>query len=443
MHDTGTFHRDRFHLVQRASVVVAKWATLPIVCVLVSGWHVLKSVDEVAHYSEFNLDDPNADCRSDCAPEPYFGFGRYWRVRNSMDIRHIAGNCFDDAWDRYEAQCHRCPSKHFKNGFRDAFYEIADGGDGKVPPIPPKKYWNAYYRSPEGKVYAQQWFNGFRVGAATAIRRGLDRMNEIATSTEACGCGGTGCASCSTGSFPQMGEPLHTNDGFWSSDGRTAAPPIGEIHSSPNGSMAIPDPGTPNALQPHPDPQMSPVPLIQPTPGSSQTPTPFQHPVPSTVPYSPPGTAYPLAPSPGASVPDPGTPAPKPSPIPNGGTPFIPEVPSNSPSPVPFPLPHGPNPNPIGTPSTGRNALPSPPVNHVTPTSTPYGVSWPPQGVRHPHASITPNAAMYQQSPQFAPRGTLYTTPQSAWPGAAIGHHSATHRRHSQPAGQSPFMYSR
>lgn len=351
-------------------------ASLLLLCLSISGCRVFDFFGEVARYSEVNLDDDREDCRGECAPPPYSGLGRYWRIRNRFDVRDVAGKCCEDAWDRYESQCRRSPSKHFKNGFRDAFYEIADGGDGTVPPVPPKKYWNAYYRSPEGKIYAQQWFNGYRVGSAIALQRGLDRMNEIATSIEACGCGGRGCPSC-TSSFGESdiypsditAPPTQTNPGFWSTP-HGSFNPIREYGSpqmmTPPDGNSIPDPGAPNALSPVPDSYVSPAPLIRAQPN------------PLSVPHNPNAT-FPSTNSGINVVPDPGTPAtnPAPAPIPNGATPFIPRVPSSSPSPVPFPLPTGPNPNPtapIPNPTSGHS-VPTPPVNQVTPT----GVHWPAQ----------------------------------------------------------------
>ena len=57
----------------------------------------------------------------------------------------------------------------FRDGFIQAYEDIADGQSGATPPVPPSKYWTAYYRSAEGKQHAQQWFNGYRVGASSAL----------------------------------------------------------------------------------------------------------------------------------------------------------------------------------------------------------------------------------------------------------------------------------
>lgn len=401
---------------------VLRCTSLLLVCLSITGCRVFDFFGEVGRYSEVNLDTDREDCRGDCSPPPYSGLGRYWPLRNRFDVRDVAGKCCQDAWDRYESQCRRSPSKHFQNGFRDAFYEIADGGDGKVPPIPPKKYWNAYYRSPEGKVYAQQWFNGYRVGASTAMERGLDRMNKIATSVEECGCGGRGCPSCSSGfGQSQVLSPMQ-GDRFWSAPGGSFSPireygsgPIREYSSSPNSTVPfnptnIPDPGTPNMLSPVPDSNVSPSPLIRSQPYSGPS-----------VPQNPSGT-FPVPSTNNGSnfVPNPGTPAniPVPAPIPNGATPFIPQLPSSVPSPVPFPLPTGPNPNPatpIPNPTSGH-PIPTPPFNQVTPTGAiPSGVNWPAQG-----------GFYYPQMPvpqrQTAPHGNGYPDQvhphQQQWSGA-------------------------
>lgn len=72
----------------------------------------------------------------------------------------------------------------FRDGFVQAYVDVADGQSGAVPPIPPEKYWSAYYRSAEGKHHAYQWFEGYRAGAAAALGHQANLYGAIADSGE-------------------------------------------------------------------------------------------------------------------------------------------------------------------------------------------------------------------------------------------------------------------
>ena len=59
-------------------------------------------------------------------------------------------------------------SCHYADGFEQAFVDLAEGGDGTLPPVPPQRYWNAEYRCPGGSGCAREWFVGYEAGAAAA-----------------------------------------------------------------------------------------------------------------------------------------------------------------------------------------------------------------------------------------------------------------------------------
>jgi hypothetical protein len=60
----------------------------------------------------------------------------------------------------------------FKAGFAD---HLRAGGTGEPPPLPPKRYWGLRYQTPEGSAAIQDWFAGFRHGAAVARDGGYRR----------------------------------------------------------------------------------------------------------------------------------------------------------------------------------------------------------------------------------------------------------------------------
>lgn len=69
----------------------------------------------------------------------------------------------------------------FKDGFNQAFVDVAMGACGDVPAIAPKKYWKYCGRTVDGHTKAQAWFEGYRTGAQIAVTYN-DRFLDIATS---------------------------------------------------------------------------------------------------------------------------------------------------------------------------------------------------------------------------------------------------------------------
>src|SRR5262249_6488511 len=53
----------------------------------------------------------------------------------------------------------------FKAGFEDYLFA---GGNGEPPVVPPRGYWKPEFESPQGQEMMQDWFRGYRHGAAVA-----------------------------------------------------------------------------------------------------------------------------------------------------------------------------------------------------------------------------------------------------------------------------------
>ncbi|HEY5315808.1 MAG TPA: hypothetical protein VIK18_24985 [Pirellulales bacterium] len=58
--------------------------------------------------------------------------------------------------------------KTFGAGWREAYYDVAQGGSGKIPLFPPIDYWGVKYQNPMGRDQIDAWFAGYRVGAIAA-----------------------------------------------------------------------------------------------------------------------------------------------------------------------------------------------------------------------------------------------------------------------------------
>jgi hypothetical protein len=76
----------------------------------------------------------------------------------------------DQAWANASGSCPQDGMvDDYALGFRDGFVDfVYAGGEGEPPPVPPRKFWNVAWRTPEGDAAARQWFSGYRHGAQVA-----------------------------------------------------------------------------------------------------------------------------------------------------------------------------------------------------------------------------------------------------------------------------------
>ena len=96
---------------------------------------------------------------------------------------HVAARGAIKRADRSLKACYaRRPPVDFQDGYRQAFIDIALGGRGQVPAVPPERYWSTCYRTAEGHQLAQHWFAGYAAGGARALSLPRYQFNEVAAS---------------------------------------------------------------------------------------------------------------------------------------------------------------------------------------------------------------------------------------------------------------------
>lgn len=114
----------------------------------------------------------------------------------------------DEVWAEHYADA--CAGggeqEQFEAGFKDGFVDfVYAGGTGEPPPVPPRQFWNAKARNPEGHLAAEAWFEGYRQGAAIARDGGYrDRAILQASHTLACN---APCTSCYEPVIVEAGTP--------------------------------------------------------------------------------------------------------------------------------------------------------------------------------------------------------------------------------------------
>lgn len=111
---------------------------------------------------------PIASTSKAVCPTPYLTFSKYWPGLDEWSTKHTATSAANRILLSHQLTQFRLLNSHYKDGFRQAFIDIANGGSGECPPVPPPKYWNTFYRAQCGEKYAEDWFSGYRAGAAAA-----------------------------------------------------------------------------------------------------------------------------------------------------------------------------------------------------------------------------------------------------------------------------------
>lgn len=120
--------------------------------------------------------------KDECAPDSHGSVRSFCPWLDNQAFCHSAEECAEQALEELEDQTGREFSSDFEDGFEEAYRDIAQGGSGVTPPVPPEKYWSASFRTPEGHARAQDWFAGYRAGAENAHYDGLGEFNYVPTS---------------------------------------------------------------------------------------------------------------------------------------------------------------------------------------------------------------------------------------------------------------------
>jgi hypothetical protein len=84
--------------------------------------------------------------------------------------RHRAERAWAEVKRSFEGHCW---TKDYARGFIEGYADyLTNGGNGEPPASPPFRYWLRPYQSPDGLRAIDEWFAGFRHGAAMAQASG-------------------------------------------------------------------------------------------------------------------------------------------------------------------------------------------------------------------------------------------------------------------------------
>ena len=110
---------------------------------------------------------------------------QYCKTADDISERRRNYKLADEKWPVVAQANPGLPSSpDFVSGFRDGFADyLYAGGTGEPPPLPPRPYWRITYETPEGHQAIEDWFAGFRLGAAIARGSGYRELVTIPSSS--------------------------------------------------------------------------------------------------------------------------------------------------------------------------------------------------------------------------------------------------------------------
>jgi len=84
------------------------------------------------------------------------------------------------AWKQRRSEfCDQPQFRDFGAGFGAGYCDVASGGHGCPPPLPPRKYWKSRYEDYLGQERVAAWFAGYPHGARAAEEDGVGAWRSI------------------------------------------------------------------------------------------------------------------------------------------------------------------------------------------------------------------------------------------------------------------------
>lgn len=89
----------------------------------------------------------------------------------------------EEAWQQeWQAAPELGDRSDYAQGFRDGFVDYTfAGGTGEPPAVPPRKLWNVFNRSEDGRQRAADWFAGYRHGTHVSREGGYRSLSTLSS----------------------------------------------------------------------------------------------------------------------------------------------------------------------------------------------------------------------------------------------------------------------
>lgn len=121
---------------------------------------------------------------SDCVP-PRVHAPKYIACVDDLVVKNTGRTCGRKALARYRKECGKV-SSDFSAGFVQAHVDLAEGRVPTPPPVPPSRYWAAYYRSCAGKPRVEEWYAGYEAGLDVGLQSGVSQFRRVDVRLSGC-----------------------------------------------------------------------------------------------------------------------------------------------------------------------------------------------------------------------------------------------------------------
>jgi hypothetical protein len=144
----------------------------------------------------------------------------------------------NSAWKTYQGEHPDCAgSADYAKGFKRGYADYLEYGDCSCRAMPPRRYWNIRYETPEGRASTVAWLDGFRAGAAAARASGYRELIVVPV----------GKSNLPPGGAPPIPPPAPSLGNGTSAPGMGVITPAEELPGPrPLPDEPLPPPPTPN-----------------------------------------------------------------------------------------------------------------------------------------------------------------------------------------------------
>lgn len=72
-----------------------------------------------------------------------------------------------------------CRDSDYARGWKDGYFDVATGGCGEAPAVPPPAYWSPRFQDSNGRCDVNQYFTGWQSGVICAEKDGRGNFHDI------------------------------------------------------------------------------------------------------------------------------------------------------------------------------------------------------------------------------------------------------------------------
>jgi|GEM_PF-1629043 len=164
----------------------------------------------------------------DCLPPKVVGKVFYHKHVDKIVTKGTAKKCANRDLKEFDEVGGEL-TKDFRDGYQQAYVDLALGRPACVPAVPPQKYWHAWHRSCAGREAVDQWYAGYRNGLDNGLNSGVSKFNRIVGNSDSC---------CVSAAYISPYADSNVPSGVQSLDGQRITERSGQEAATPQAAVA-------------------------------------------------------------------------------------------------------------------------------------------------------------------------------------------------------------